>query len=110
MTEPRDKPREHRRCSIWLRGFDYALNGAYFVTLRTRNRERLFGEIIGGTMRLNDAGQMIETWWHRLPDRFPNIETDAFIVIPNHIHAIIVIKNPNYAVETQNFASLQKTE
>lgn len=89
----REARHERHRRSIRLRGYDYSQSGAYFVTMCTRNREHLFGEIENGDMRLNDVGRMVDQWWHELGNRFPDIETDAFIVMPNHIHGIIVIKN-----------------
>lgn len=92
MTNPKETDHERHRRSIRLHGYDYSENGAYFVTICTRNREHLFGEIKNGEMRLNDAGNMIDRWWHELGNRFPDIELDAFVVMPNHIHGIIVIK------------------
>jgi len=79
------------RRSIRLHGYDYSRAGAYFVTICTRNRACLFGEIIDGEMVLDDSGAMVETVWNELPDRFPNIDLDAFIIMPNHIHGIIVL-------------------
>jgi len=85
-----DSDCRHRR-SIRLRGYDYTQAGAYFVTICTQDRACLFGEIIDGQMRLNDRGAMVHQEWINLPHRFPNIDLDAFIVMPNHIHGIIVI-------------------
>jgi len=93
MNDSQETAHEHHRRSIRLRGYDYSENGAYFVTICTRNREHLFGEIKNEEMRLNDAGRMIDRWWYELGNRFPDIELDAFVVMPNHIHGIIVIKN-----------------
>ena len=93
MNALREAKHERHRRSIRLRGYDYSQSGAYFVTMCTRNREHLFGEIENGDMRLNNVGRMVDQWWHELGNRFPDIETDAFIVMPNHIHGIIVIKN-----------------
>ncbi len=81
----------YRRRSLRLRGFDYSKEGAYFVTICTRNRECLFGEVVAGRMRLSEAGQAIQAVWARLSERFPTIESDAFIVMPNHIHGILVL-------------------
>ncbi len=81
----------HHRRSIRLRGYDYSKAGAYFVTICTQNRECLFGHIIDGQMRLNDAGGMIQTVWDEMPLNYPGIETDEFVVMPNHIHGIVVI-------------------
>lgn len=84
---------KHHRQSIRLKGYDYSQAGAYFVTICTQNRECLFGDIVGGAMRLNDAGQMIRAVWHQIPDHFLNADIDEFIVMPNHFHGIIVINN-----------------
>lgn len=90
---PYDPNRHHRR-SIRLRGYDYTLAGAYYVTIVTQDRAALFGDVVDGVMQLNDAGRMIEQGWSNLADRFPSIELDAFIIMPNHIHGIIVIGDP----------------
>ena len=74
-----------------LRGYDYAQAGAYFVTVCTQNRDCLLGDIVDGDMRLNDAAQMIQTVWDQLPDHYPAVDLDAFVVMPNHIHGIIVL-------------------
>ncbi len=80
----------HRR-SIRLPGYDYAQPGAYFVTICTEGRERLFGEIVGDEMAPNEAGRMIDAWWRRIPEKFPSCNADAFVVMPNHLHGVIVI-------------------
>jgi REP-associated tyrosine transposase len=81
--------RHHRR-SIRLKGYDYSLAGAYFVTISTQGRECVFGDVVAGVMRLNEAGQMVSTEWDILLARFPGVDLDAFVVMPNHIHGIIV--------------------
>lgn len=85
----------HRRRSIRLPGYDYALAGAYFVTLTAQGQSALFGEIIGGEMRANDAGQMVARWWAELSHRFTEVETDVYTVMPNHFHGIVVINEPD---------------
>src|SRR6266567_2663379 len=85
------KPDIHHRRSIRLRHYDYASEGAYSVTICAQNRECLYGEIVNGEMVLNDAGGVVESVWCALPGRFPSIELDAFVVMPNHFHGIIVI-------------------
>ncbi|MCI0596714.1 MAG: hypothetical protein L0Z48_09285, partial [candidate division Zixibacteria bacterium] len=84
-------PDVHHRRSIRLKEYDYAQAGAYFVTICTQGREGLFGGIKNGGMELNPAGQMVQTVWEELPRRFPDIELDEFIIMPNHVHGIIVI-------------------
>lgn len=83
---------KHRRRSIRLKGYDYSQAGAYFVTICAQNRECLFGDIVDGEMRLHDAGQMIQDMWNDLDARYPDVETDEFVVMPNHVHGIIVIR------------------
>ena len=81
----------HHRRSIRLQGYDYSQAGAYFVTVCTQNRECLFGEIVNGEMLLNDAGIMVQSVWDEIPVHYPGIDVDASIVMPNHIHGIVVI-------------------
>jgi len=75
-----------------LRAYDYAQAGLYAVTICTQHRSLLFGEIIESEMQLSEAGRMVFDEWNRLLDRFDHIELDAFIVMPNHLHGIIVIR------------------
>lgn len=86
-------PERHHRRSIRLKGYDYTQPGAYFVTIVAQDRACLFGEIVDGEMRLNDAGRMLWAEWQALPQRFPTIALDAFVVMPNHVHGIIIITN-----------------
>ncbi|MCC6627190.1 MAG: transposase [Chloroflexi bacterium] len=90
-----DPDRHHRR-SIRLKGYDYRQAGAYFVTIVTQDRACLFGEAIDGGMQLNDAGRMVEITWTELPGRFPGLDLDAFVVMPNHVHAIMVVASPAF--------------
>ena len=83
-------PAVHHRRSVRLRGYDYSQAGAYFVTLCVQDRQCLFGDIVDGEMRLNDAGLMICKWYGDLSNKFADIECDAFVCMPNHIHFIVV--------------------
>lgn len=85
-----DPDRHHRR-SIRLKGYDYAQSGAYFVTIVTQRRACLFGQVTNGQMQLNDAGLVAKACWLAIPEHFPFVELDAFVIMPNHIHGIIVI-------------------
>jgi len=87
-------PERHHRRSIRLRGYDYRAVGAYFITIVAQDRACLFGEVVEGAMRLNDAGRMVERWWLELNCRFPHVLTDAYVVMPNHFHGIVVIHSP----------------
>ena len=84
-------PDKHHRRSIRLQGYDYAQAGAYFVTICAQNWECLFGAIVDGEMRMNDAGKMIARWWEELSHKFPSVELDVFAAMPNHFHGIVVI-------------------
>jgi REP element-mobilizing transposase RayT len=87
-------PHRHHRRSIRLRGYDYSQAGAYFVTVCVQGREPLFGDVVDGEMRLNDAGQMVAQCWQELPAHFPHLELDEFVVMPNHMHGIIIVGAP----------------
>ena len=88
------------RRSIRLRGYDYSQAGVYFVTICTHNRRSeksfapyLFGEIVDGEMVLNDVGRLVAKCWRDIPAHFPHVELDEFIVMPNHVHGILLIAN-----------------
>ncbi len=96
-------PEKHHRRSIRLKGYDYSQPGAYFITICTKNRKCLFGNIINGKMILNDAGHIAQNCWLEIPDHYPNVALDEFIIMPNHIHGIIFINNKKSIVGVQNF-------
>ena len=84
------RPDHHRR-SIRLKDYDYKQTGAYFVTICTQHRACLLGAVMGGQMQLNDAGQVVQRTWDQLPSRLSDIGVDAFIIMPNHLHGIILV-------------------
>lgn len=86
----------HNRRNIRLQGYDYSSEGLYFVTICVQNRLCLFGKIVEDEMILNDAGRIVNDTWHDLPNHNPNIELDAWCIMPNHVHGIIIIKNIEY--------------
>jgi len=89
-TLPYNRNKHHRR-SIRLPGYDYTSPGAYFVTICVRGGECLLGEVVDGEMRLNEWGQVAHDFWTQVPVHFPNVSIDAFVIMPNHLHAIIMI-------------------
>lgn|GEM_PF-87594 len=95
-------PNKHHRRSVRLKGYDYAQAGAYFVTICTQNRGHMFGEVVNEEMRLNDAGRLVQSVWDGLPGHYPGVETDAFVIMPNHIHGIVVLvgAGPRACLET----------
>ena len=84
-------PDKHHRCSIRLKGYDYTLPGAYFVTLNTRRGEHLFGEIVDGEIQLSEYGEIVQDCWNETPEHFARADLDAFVVMPNHIHLVIIL-------------------
>ncbi|HEY4683518.1 MAG TPA: transposase [Candidatus Acidoferrales bacterium] len=84
-------PQIHHRRSIRLRGYNYSQAGAYFVTVCTSDGEHLLGEVTDGVVRLNEYGKMAALCWQWLARRYPNVDLDEWIVMPNHLHGIIVI-------------------
>jgi REP element-mobilizing transposase RayT len=83
----------HRRRSIRLKGYDYSLAGAYFITICCENLECRFGNIENEEMILNEFGNVANDEWMKLPERFANCETDVFQIMPNHMHGIIVLND-----------------
>lgn len=81
----------HPRRALRFPDYDYAQGGVYFVTLCCQHRACLFGDVVDGEMRLNEAGRMVERWWNELANKFPTIQLDEHIVMPNHFHGIIVM-------------------
>ncbi|MBD1938527.1 transposase [Microcoleus sp. FACHB-68] len=84
-------PEKHHRHSIRLKGYDYRQGGAYYVTICCHQRRFLLGEIVSGVMHSNHIGATVQAVWDSLPHHFPFLELDAFVVMPNHIHGILVI-------------------
>ncbi len=84
-------PKIHKRQSIRLKGWDYSHPGLYFITICAQNRAHLFGHIENQKMHLNDAGKMIEKWYFKLEEKYPDIKCNEHMVMPNHFHCIIHI-------------------
>ena len=87
-------PSRHRR-SVRLPGYDYARPGAYFVTLCTHERACLFGDVVGDAVRLTWAGGVARRAWEALPTHAPHVAVDAFVVMPNHLHGVLLITAPS---------------
>jgi len=98
-------PQKHHRRSIRLREFDYTQPGGYFVTIVTLHRDSLFGHIVNEEMQLNEMGNIADECWRAIPIHFPNVELGAYVIMPNHVHGIIVI---NETVGARHVSPLQK--
>jgi hypothetical protein len=71
--------------------YDYSQPGGYFITVCTQDRECLLGDIVDGEVQLNPMGMLVQETWRQLPQRFPSIALDAFVIMPNHVHGILHI-------------------
>ncbi len=98
------------RKNIRLQGYDYSKEGAYFITICSKDRKCIFGEIVVGAglvsarseqTELTKLGRIIEKHWHDIPSQFNNVELDEFIVMPNHIHGILILHNLSAWADTR---------
>jgi REP element-mobilizing transposase RayT len=88
-------PAVHHRRSIRLKGYDYSQPGAYFVTICVQDHECMLGEIKQGWVGLSSVGEIAQKYWMEIPAHYPQVSIDDFVIMPNHIHGIIVI-NENH--------------
>ena len=93
----------YRIPSARLKNWDYGSPGLYFVTINTKNRESYFGEIVSkvetqnfASLRLSPLGMFARQSWNEIPDHFPFIELDEYVIMPDHVHGIILINKPEY--------------
>lgn len=86
-----NRPKPQRE-SIRLPGYGYSDEGAYFVTICTKKRDCLFGEVRNGTVELSKIGQIVRDYWLEIPKHFENVQLDEFVIMPNHLHGIIVLE------------------
>lgn len=97
----------YRVKSTRLPGWVYTRAGYYFVTICTKNHLEHFGEIATLIVRLSPIGEVACSFWEEIPTHFPNVTLDEYIIMPNHVHGIIIIRSTPDTVETQYTASLQ---
>lgn len=109
-------PQKHHRRSIRLQNYDYTQPGGYFVTIVTYQRDCLFGKIANEEMQLNNYGKIADEVWRAIPEHFPNVELSTYVIMPNHVHGVIVIRadenrmatNSSPSVGAQHVAPLPK--
>jgi len=80
------------RKQIRLRGYDYSKSGYYFVTICTQNRKEWFGHVKGGIPHLSEFGRFAEDVWTEIPRHFDDVEIDEFLIMPNHVHGVLIIE------------------
>ncbi len=108
---------KYRIPSARLPYWDYGWNGAYFMTICTQHRICYFGAVENGEMILSEIGRMAHIYWQKIPEHFPFVILDEFVIMPNHVHGIIIINksdendnggNGDNVVETRHALSLQQ--
>ena len=82
------------RRSLRLKNYDYNSRGVYFVTLCSYQRNHILGRIVNEEIKLNATGVIVESVWYDLHNHYSNIELDAFVIMPNHVHGIVVLCGP----------------
>lgn len=98
---------KYRISSARLPGYDYGQNGSYFITICTKNRNHFFGEIVANKMCLNEIGNLANQYWLEIPNHFPYIELENFVVMPNHIHGILIINKNMDNATLQGFSVVE---
>ena len=94
MTQPRFKGK-YRVESICLPNRDYAANGLHYITICTQNRAYFFGDVVAGQMQLSAVGKFADQFWAEIPNHFTHTYIDAYVIMPNHVHGIVVIDHPH---------------
>ncbi len=103
-------PDHHHRRSIRMSGYDYAQAGAYFVTICAHERQCVLGTVADGAVQLSPFGSIVERSWRALARDFPNVELDAFVVMPNHIHGIVLITQRRGEAFAENASPLPQRQ
>ncbi len=93
MSDP-----EHNRHTVRLPGYDYAQTGGYFVTIVTHGRECALGTVVDGNVILSNQGIVVQRSWRDLPQHFHRVVLDGFVIMPNHVHGIIMITEDEHAI------------
>ena len=96
---------ESARAQWW----DYGWNGAYFITICTAKRAHFFGEVDKGRMRLSPTGVIADILWHEIPRHIPFVELGDFVVMPNHVHGILILNRPGGDVDRKPTAAAVET-
>lgn len=86
---------ESARMATW----DYAADAPYFVTICTKNREHFFGKVTDDVVRLSAIGELANACWRKIPEHFPFVELGEYVIMPNHLHGIVIINKANGAFE-----------
>lgn len=93
-----------------LRGWNYSWDGCYFITIKTTNRTPFFGEIKEGKMVLNEAGKRAHKLWESIPKQFNFIQLGEFVVMPDHIHGILILEHCGVAIHRDQIENTTQTD
>ena len=94
---------KYRIPSARLQNWDYGWNGIYYITICTEGRDNYFGKILNGMMELSEIGQLAHKFWFKIPDHFPFVLLDSFVVMPNHIHGILILDKNEGMEDSHDF-------
>ena len=86
-------PRYRRRNTLRHIDYDYTQAGVYFVTICTEHGQALFGQVVNQVMVLNALGEIADQCWNRFAQRHDDVAVDAYVIMPNHVHALLWIEN-----------------
>ena len=93
-------PEIHHRRSIRLKNHDYSSNGIYFVTICIHEKKALFGNIKNEAVICNSSGEIAKNIWDMIPEKFSGVKIDSFVIMPNHIHGILVFEKQEDSFRT----------
>ncbi|MEN8119517.1 MAG: transposase [Bacteroidota bacterium] len=93
---------KYRIASARWQNWDYRWNAAYFITGNTKNRVHYFGEIVNKKMQLSNIGVIADIFWHEIKNHAKHVELGAFVVMPNHLHGILILNDPNNFNKNKN--------
>ncbi len=99
-----EKNQHKNRKTIRLQTWDYRWAGSYFITICTHDREHYFGEVVNGKMQLSQVGVIADILWYEIKNRAKNVELGEFVVMPNHIHGILILND----ADTDNVDNVDK--
>jgi len=105
----REQPFLPRRRSIRLPTFDYSQAASYFVTICVRDNRPLFGRVINGEMALDPFGKIADSCWRGIPNHFAGVRLGRYVIMPNHVHGIIILPGGTRSVANADTASLPNT-
>ncbi|MCA0456404.1 MAG: transposase [Chloroflexi bacterium] len=96
------QPTYPQRKSPRLKGHDYTTDGSYFVTICTANRDYLFGDVVEGQMVLSASGHIAAACWLAIPQHYSQVEIDLYVVMPNHVHGMVVLHQDHLPKEKRH--------